>query len=82
MDSLASTEYDESTQAYFSALLDEMDHVRPHLRYDIGTEMLAVTEPILTSIAAGTTTPEAGMQQMQEELTEVVREASYPMSDE
>ena len=79
-DALQADSYDEETQAYFSAIEAEGEYVRPHLRYEFGTQMLTVTEPILTEIAAGTLSPEDGMAQMQEELTEVVTAAGYPMA--
>jgi multiple sugar transport system substrate-binding protein len=48
-------------------------------RYIFTADMMVVTEAILSNIAAGAVEPEAGMRQMQQELTAVVQKYELPM---
>lgn len=48
------------------------------LRFTFSTDMLNITEPILGNIAAGKITPQAGMQQMQDKLTSLVKKNNLP----
>ena len=43
-------------------------------RYAFATDMLALTEPVLANIAAGTVSPADGMAQLQAEIAELVQE--------
>ncbi|MGV8896879.1 MAG: ABC transporter substrate-binding protein [Rhodoglobus sp.] len=48
-------------------------------RFTFITEFLTVSEPIIAAIAAGDVSPEDGMAQLQEQVTQVVTDAGYPM---
>jgi len=48
------------------------------LRYPFSTDMLNVTEPELQKIAAGTSSPEAGMANIQNGLTAIIKKQNLP----
>lgn len=78
-DALESEDFTAAQKQYFKAVGEEMSYVRPHVRYWFAPQMLEVTERILPQIAAGSISPEDGMKQMQEDLTNVIRKTELPM---
>jgi multiple sugar transport system substrate-binding protein len=61
-----------------STTANELPATPTSLRYPIGTDMLNVLEPVLTDIASGAVTPEAGMQKIQSQLEAIVKKANLP----
>ena len=51
--------------------------IYPSIRYVFNAAMLKPTEQVLASITAGDTEPKKGMNQLQDELTSVVRDAGF-----
>jgi multiple sugar transport system substrate-binding protein len=48
------------------------------LRYPFGSDMLNITETVLPNIAAGTVTPQQGMQQIQTQLQALIKKNGLP----
>lgn len=69
----------EAIQSALQATSDSADGATGQFRYLFAADMLTITEPILTNIAAGTVTPEAGMADMQAQLTALIEGAGLPM---
>lgn len=78
-DVLRSGEFDETQARYFEAVADSLEYTRPPLRYWFSAEMLALTEPALGAIAAGSVSPEEGMEQLQADLEGLISELDLPM---
>jgi multiple sugar transport system substrate-binding protein len=66
-----------TTASYLPAVGDSTPHARRHIRYVFAAAMLEVTERTLGQINAGTLAVKAGLDQMQRELTKVVRDAGF-----
>lgn len=67
----------ESAGAYLPAVAESMPGVRRAVRYVFATPMLEATERILSEIAAGAQPAQAGLDTLQRELTQVVRDAGF-----
>jgi multiple sugar transport system substrate-binding protein len=67
----------ETAKRYLPAVGDSTPHARRHIRYVFASAMLEVTERNLGQINAGAVPVKAGLDKMQRELTEVVREAGF-----
>ena len=78
-DVLDDADVDATTRSYLEAVQDSNEYAQPHVRYTFSAEMLMVTEKYLAQIAAGSVTPEVGMQAIQDELTRIVTDAGLPM---
>lgn len=64
-------------QKYLPAVSSSLPNVRGALRYTFTAQMVAVTEPALSSIATGRTPVEEGMKELAKKLAEIAREAGY-----
>jgi multiple sugar transport system substrate-binding protein len=67
-------------KAYLDVVQAGNATMKKHVRYTFASDMLPITEKYLSQIAAGTISPQAGMDKLNAELTEVVKKAGYPMS--
>lgn len=67
------------TKAALSATGKSATGAVGQFRYSFAPQMLQQTEPVLASIAAGTVSPEAGMQQLQAAVSQVIKDAKLPM---
>ncbi|MFB7893643.1 extracellular solute-binding protein [Microbacterium sp. NPDC056044] len=71
---------DDAKQEALKANSDSAKGATGQFRYLFAADMLTITEPILTNIAAGTVTPEAGMADMQAQLTALIKKQGLPMN--
>lgn len=71
---------DMTNRGYLQAVQDSAEYVQRSIRYPFNATMLPVTEKWLGQIAAGSVTPEEGMNNMQADLTKVVKDAGFPMT--
>lgn len=69
----------ETSQAYLDRVKESADSARGVFRFEFIGPFLNTTEPIIAAIAAGDVSPEEGMTRLQEEITQVVEDAGYPM---
>jgi multiple sugar transport system substrate-binding protein len=67
-------------KAYLDVVQAGNATMKKHVRYTFASDMLPITEKYLSQIAAGTISPQDGMDKLNAELTEVVKKAGYPMS--
>ncbi|WP_168187235.1 ABC transporter substrate-binding protein [Salinibacterium sp. UTAS2018] len=67
------------TSAYLDVVRESAPTAVGPFRFTFITEFLTVSEPIIAAIAAGDVSPEDGMAQLQEQVTQVVEDAGYPM---
>lgn len=63
--------------AYLDPLARSMDDVRPPIRYSFGPAMASQTEKHLSRIAAGEVEPRRGMNELQDAVVRVVKEAGF-----
>jgi multiple sugar transport system substrate-binding protein len=74
-----SADIPQATREYLKAVNASADYIVSHVRYTFATEMLPITEKYLAQIAAGTISASDGMNAIQDELTQVIKKAGYPM---
>src|SRR5699024_242153 len=80
-DALEDADLDDTTRAYLEATQASLDSVRPHVRYAFSAAMVTATEKHLAQIAAGSVTPEDGMEALQADLLKIVQDAGFPTKE-
>jgi multiple sugar transport system substrate-binding protein len=76
-DTYGSSDLPATATSYLRAVGDSTPNARRHIRYVFASAMLEVTERTLGRITAGTVAVKAGLDQMQRDLTKVVRDAGF-----
>jgi multiple sugar transport system substrate-binding protein len=74
-DAFESGEIPSKFTAFLNPLAESMPHVRRAVRYTFAAPMLVATERSLSAIVAGSVEVEAGLDKLQQQLTQIVKEA-------
>jgi multiple sugar transport system substrate-binding protein len=77
-DTYAAADLPAQARGYLKAVADSLPNIRHHVRYTFSAQMVAATEPALSSIAAGKTPVDKGLDDLADRLAGIARAAGYP----